>query len=464
MANTLPTDANNVLYEGIRDGAGQEFVAKAAGVVTTDAGGVKSAPQLIQSTDGAQATIGTTTDAAYGGSGSASVVAALKGVYGRVAGTLVAKIVDAGGTNELAVDASGHIGVNNFPATQAVSGTVGVNNFPATQAVSGTVSVNNFPATQAISATALPLPTGAALEAGGHLATIDTSTAAVDTATGTQADAAYTSGSGSIIALLKGLYTKLAGTLTVGGTVGVNNFPATQAVSGTVSVNNFPATQAISATALPLPTGAALEAGHLATIDTSTAAVDTATGTQADAAYTTGNGTIIALLKGIFGKLAGTLTVGGTVGVNNFPATQAVSGIVTANAGTNLNTSALALESGGNLAAAKADLDTVVAQTAGLVAGSKVALSAPPATLTAGADTSLTFSSQVRHLYVQNKSSSDVTIEFDATSSAGSFIIPGSANTLVQFDLPCTVLHCFCAAAIAVNGTTGGNLVVEGRA
>ncbi len=31
------------------------------------------------------------------------------------------KILDTGGTNELAVDASGHIGINNFPATQAAN-------------------------------------------------------------------------------------------------------------------------------------------------------------------------------------------------------------------------------------------------------------------------------------------------------------------------------------------------------
>src|ERR1019366_2947572 len=51
--------------------------------------------------------------------------------------------------NKLAVDASGKIGVNNFPSTQPVSGTVSVGNFPATQStnlsqVNGTVhSVNN---------------------------------------------------------------------------------------------------------------------------------------------------------------------------------------------------------------------------------------------------------------------------------------------------------------------------------
>src|SRR5258708_7827458 len=64
-----------------------------------------------------------------------------------------------------------------------------------------------------------------ALEAGGHLA-------AVDTVQGAQADAAYTTGSGSVIAILKGIFTKLAGTLTISGTVTAN--PQTSA-TGTLS-------------------------------------------------------------------------------------------------------------------------------------------------------------------------------------------------------------------------------------
>lgn len=85
--------------------------------------------------------------------------------------------------------------------------------------------------------------------------------------------------------------------------------------------------------------------GHLASIDTNT-------GTQADTAYTSGSGSIISILKGIFTKLAGTLATSrtwvlgsGTDSVTTVPSgTQAVSGTVTANAGTNLNTSALALD------------------------------------------------------------------------------------------------------------------------
>lgn len=57
-----------------------------------------------------------------------------------------------------------------------------------------------------------------------------------------------------------------------GGAVDVNvkSSGTTQPVSGTVSVSNLPATQPVSATALPLPTGAALESGNLAAIKADT--------------------------------------------------------------------------------------------------------------------------------------------------------------------------------------------------
>jgi hypothetical protein len=61
---------------------------------------------------------------------------------------------------------------------------------------------------------------------------------------GAKADTAATSGTGSwsAIALLKGILTKLLGTIAVTGTF----WQATQPVSGSVSVSNFPATQPVS--------------------------------------------------------------------------------------------------------------------------------------------------------------------------------------------------------------------------
>ncbi len=68
--------------------------------------------------------------------------------------------------------------------------------------------------------------------------------------------------------------------------------------SGSLTVDG---TVTISAIALPLPTGAATE--------TTTAAINTATGAQADAAWTTGSGSIIALLKAIAAKIISTVAV-----------------------------------------------------------------------------------------------------------------------------------------------------------
>lgn len=124
-------------------------------------------------------------------------------------------------------------------------------------------------------------------------------------------------------------------------------------------------TQAVSAAALPLPAGAATEAS----LGTDGAAPPSIPGTG-----------IRGWLRSIYDALKATLNVS----VTNFPVTQPVSGAVTANAGTNLNTSALALENG-NLAAAKVDLDTIASATSGGVNQDNVknwggtAVTAPPA-------------------------------------------------------------------------------------
>ena len=102
----------------------------------------------------------------------------------------------------------------------------------------------------------------------------DESVQSLVSATGAAADLAYISGPGTIIALLKGLFVKLAGTL------------------------------AISASALPLPTGAAQD------------------GTDASSVTApTGGAGIRGWLSGIYSKLSGTLAVSGTF----WQATQPVS-------------------------------------------------------------------------------------------------------------------------------------------
>lgn len=81
-----------------------------------------------------------------------------------------------------------------------------------------------------------------AKETGGNLATTATNTGNVSTATGAQADATYTTGSGSVISLLKGIFGKIAGTLTVSGSVTTSG-TVTEANSATIATNtgNIPA-------------------------------------------------------------------------------------------------------------------------------------------------------------------------------------------------------------------------------
>lgn len=90
----------------------------------------------------------------------------------------------------------------------------------------------------------------------------------------------------------------------VSGTISVGNFPATQPVSGTF----WQSTQPISVASLPLPTGAATSANQ-STANTSLNNLDGDLGASTDATVTAaGNGSIIALLKGIQAYLASTLT------------------------------------------------------------------------------------------------------------------------------------------------------------
>ena len=205
--------------------------------------------------------------------------------------------------------------------------------------VSGRVPVDPSGVTSPVSAASLPLPAGAATEA-----SLGTDGASPPTIPGT-----------GIRGWLRSIYDKLAGSIAVTGTF----WQATQPVSAAslplpsgasteatlalikaktdnldvaLSTRTKPSdTQPVSAASLPLPAGAATEAS----LGTDGATPPTIPGTG-----------IRGWLRSIYDKLSSSIAVTGTF----WQATQPVSGTVTANAGTNLNTSALALESGGNLA------------------------------------------------------------------------------------------------------------------
>jgi hypothetical protein len=183
-----------------------------------------------------------------------------------------------------------------------------------------------------------------------------TNTSAVSTATGTTADAAYVNGNGTIIALLKGIFGKVAGTLTTSDLADGPVTPGTVAgksmlmggqyntaapaptngqqvalqmdangnakVIGGVAQGSTTAGQLVALIACAVltspPTYTTAQtspavcdtSGNVLTKDsnggtiaTNTGNTATAAGAIGDSAYVSGNGSIIAVLKGIFGKI-----------------------------------------------------------------------------------------------------------------------------------------------------------------
>lgn len=195
-----------------------------------------------------------------------------------------------------------------------------------------------------------------------------------------------------------------------------------------------------------------------------------ALGSTSDAVYSgSGNGTAIALLK----KLVA-LSSALSVSVSNFPASQTVaqatgtnlhtvvdSGSITVNAGTNLNTSLLALESGGNLAtivtrtpalgqaAMSASSPVVIASnqsavpvsspTSGTATLSNVAASATSVSILAS-------NTSRKGAIIQNDSSSAMYLAYAATASTTAYTVKIPANT--GFEMPITPVYTGAMSAV----------------
>lgn len=155
-----------------------------------------------------------------------------------------------------------------------------------------------------------------------------------------------------IVSLLEaGIPVTVPNPLPVSGTVGINNFPSSQdvVVTNTVPVTGtfYQATQPVSIVSLPLPTNASQETGgHLASIDSKltnplpvsgTVAVTGPIGVTQSTSPWVDN---IAQFGG-----SNVVTGPGTSGAGIPRVTVSSDSSITANAGTNLNTSALNLES-----------------------------------------------------------------------------------------------------------------------
>ena len=278
------------------------------------------------------------------------------------------------------VSLGSQISVNNFPATQAVSGGIVVQNWPATlgvtasaalpiwttgpvgitasvnlhvwdggvqgitgsvnaytsgpQAVSGTVGVNNFPAVQAVSGSQLTGSTfagspvvvgGTWLASGGGPAYVTALRTDISGVLFVSASNPTLVWNQSPVGVSGSVNVYTSGLQGVSGTVGVNNFPATQNVSGTVTsiIGNWPATLGVSAS-FPLQTWAAAPTGVTGSANVYTSGPQAVSGTV----QIWSNGPL---------PISG---VGGQIGVSNFPATQNVSGSITVGTwGTNVTAS-----------------------------------------------------------------------------------------------------------------------------
>lgn len=152
-----------------------------------------------------------------------------------------------------------------------VSGSVAITNLPGTQTVAGTVNVGNLPATQPVSGTVdLSAATLSALET---INAVISAPVALDAAS---------------LAALEAITATISGTVSISGTVGVNNFPA-----------SYPLPSA-QVTALTPPTTIALDAPTLAALEAIQAAV---TGTVAL------DGPTLAALESITAAVTGTVAL-----------------------------------------------------------------------------------------------------------------------------------------------------------
>jgi len=236
--------------------------------------------------DGADLTLGTKADSAWTGTGSASAVSALKGIYNAIVAPLPA------GTNAI-----GAITNTAFGATQSGVWTVQpgntANSTPWIVTLSGTnstvpVTGTFWQSTQPISAASLPLPTGAATSANQPTAAAIASTTSGQTgllAQGavTTAAPAYTTAQTNPLSLttaggLRGdvasyAGTALTGTVTAYGTAPTGNtFGVNASVTNTVAVGNV-ASIASNTPAYALANGSTLKAAAV-TLGTAVSQVD----------------------------------------------------------------------------------------------------------------------------------------------------------------------------------------------
>lgn len=260
-----------------------------------------------------------------------------------------------------------HVDVDNFPAIQPVSGTVAVSNFPASQVVTQPTGTNlhtvvdNFPAIQPVSGTVtVDAGTGTfdqnLMEVGGSAFALGQAVSAASLPVVIASDQSPIPVTGTITTSPDvNVHDGSGNSISSTGTslnVDVTN---TVTVAGTITANAGSGTFAISAVSLPLPTGAATSSNQstanttLATIAANTAQL---AGTQPVSIAS--NVTIVqptgTNLHTVVDNFPATQPISGSVSINNFPAVQTISGTVAVSnfPGTVAVTSLPPLPAGGN--------------------------------------------------------------------------------------------------------------------
>lgn len=129
-------------------------------------------------------------------------------------------------------------------------------------------------------------------------------------------------------------------------------------------------------------------------------------------------------------------------------------------------------QEGGNLATAASRLASILSVLQGTLvvndyaASGKIApLSSPaqPQHTTANQDTTYTLSSQAKHFFIQNNSGAVIYVELDATSDVGCTSIAAGGGVW-RDDLPVTTFHIMSTVQTDINNTTSGAIVIRGYA
>lgn len=285
-------------------------------------------------------------------------------------------------TNPLPVSTSGS-GSNAAagPTGSAVPSSAGYTGFNVSGNLVGVSVSNPLPITGSISATNPSVSaTGSA---------IPTSATLLGGSDGTNLQQLLVDGSKNLKTVVNAALP--AGTNVIGHVI-VDTAPTT-AVTGTF----FQATQPVSASSLPLPTGAATSAKQPALGTAGTASSDVVT------------------VQGIASMTA--LKVDGS-GV-----TQPVSGTVTANAGTNMSTASLALETGGNLAT-----------IAGAVSTSKVNVNLSSGSIPAGTNLigEVSASNETSTIYNGTTALTPLFSTISASSSGSNTVVSATAGKRIR--------------------------------